>query len=80
MALQYLQDEDGKTIAVVVPIDQWNVIAKKYSELFVGKEGTGEKRKKASDFKGILSPATADALLKHVEQSRNAWDRVSYTL
>jgi len=28
------------------------------------------------DFAGILSPDRADALLKHVEQSRSEWDRV----
>ena len=31
--------------------------------------------KKPSDFAGTLSKETADELLKHIEQSRNEWER-----
>lgn len=32
-------------------------------------------RKKPSDFAGTLSKETANELLKHIEQSRNEWER-----
>lgn len=33
MSLQYLQDNKGTTTAVVVPIEDWNRITEKYSDL-----------------------------------------------
>ena len=33
MSLQYLQDNNGITKAVVIPIDEWNKITEKYSDL-----------------------------------------------
>jgi Putative addiction module component len=33
MNLQYLQDNNGNTTAVVVPIEQWNKFTEKYNDL-----------------------------------------------
>lgn len=33
MSLQYLQDNDGNTTAVVVPIEEWNRFTEKYKDL-----------------------------------------------
>jgi hypothetical protein len=33
MSLQYLQDNNGNTTAVVVPIDEWNRFTEKYKDL-----------------------------------------------
>lgn len=33
MNLQYIQDNNGNTTAVVVPIEEWNKFIEKYSEL-----------------------------------------------
>ena len=33
MNLQYLQDNNGNTTAVVIPIEEWNLITEKYNEL-----------------------------------------------
>lgn len=33
MNLQYLQDNNGNTTAVVVPIEEWNKFTEKYHEL-----------------------------------------------
>lgn len=33
MSLQYLQDNNGTTTAVVVPIEDWNRIKEKFSDL-----------------------------------------------
>lgn len=33
MALQYFQDFNGATTAAIVPIEEWNKIAKKFTDL-----------------------------------------------
>lgn len=33
MSLQYIQDVNGATTAVITPIDEWNKITEKYSDL-----------------------------------------------
>ena len=33
MSLQYIQDVNGATTAVVIPIDEWNKITEKYIDL-----------------------------------------------
>jgi Putative addiction module component len=33
MSLQYLQDNNGNTTAVVVPIEEWNRFTEKYKDL-----------------------------------------------
>ena len=33
MNLQYLQDNNGNTTAVVIPIEEWNKFTEKYSDL-----------------------------------------------
>ncbi len=33
MTLQYIQDKDGKTTGVIIPIKEWQSLKEKYSEL-----------------------------------------------
>lgn len=33
MSLQYIQDKNGATTAVIVPIDEWNKITEKHSDI-----------------------------------------------
>ena len=33
MSLQYLQDNNGNTTAVVIPIEEWNRFTEKYNDL-----------------------------------------------
>ncbi|RAI85983.1 addiction module protein [Algoriphagus yeomjeoni] len=33
MALQYIQDKEGKTTGVIIPIEEWQALKSKYSEL-----------------------------------------------
>jgi len=79
-SLQYISDYTGKHTAVVIPISEWENIVRKYTEL-KGLELESSKQNALSgnytmgDFAGILAPERADALLKHVEQSRSEWDR-----
>jgi hypothetical protein len=78
--LEYISDYTGKHTAVVIPISDWENIVRKYAEL-KGLELESPKQNASSgnytmgDFAGILTSEKADALLKHVEQSRNEWDR-----
>jgi hypothetical protein len=78
--LEYISDYTGKHTAVVIPISEWENIVRKYAEL-KGLELESPKQNALSgnytmgDFAGILTPERADTLLKHVEQSRNEWDR-----
>lgn len=33
MTLQYIQDKEGKTTGVIIPIEEWESLKEKYSEL-----------------------------------------------
>ena len=78
--LEYISDYTGKHTAVVIPISEWENIVRKYAEL-KGLELESPRQNALSgkytmgDFAGILTSERADALLKHVDQSRNEWDR-----
>ena len=65
---------------MVIPISVWENIVHKYPDLrFLEQELSKEKtlpgKYAMGDFAGTLPTDRADALLKHVEQSRNEWDR-----
>lgn len=73
MPLQYVKNETGETTAVLIPIEEWKAIAQKHLDPSLLEKGLAGKHKKASDFKGILSLELAEALQKHVQQSREQW-------
>ena len=74
MSLQYITDNKGKRLSVVIPIKEWEGLKGKYDEL-KNLEGNRTKQKiKLSDFAGTLSDETADAMLKDVADSRNEWE------
>lgn len=82
MHLQYLSDYSGKPTAVVIPIADWKAMLSKYTDLQSLESTTDNKPSAAkeytmADFMGTISTKTANALLSHVEQSRNEWDRNS---
>lgn len=74
MPLQYVQNDTGQTTAVIIPIEEWKAIIQKHADLAVLDKPVARKNKKASDFKGILSPQLTEALQQHVQQSREQWD------
>ncbi len=74
MPLQYLKNDNGETTAVLIPIEEWKAITQKHGDLALLEKPVAVKHKKASDFKGTLSPELAEALQKHVRQSREQWD------
>lgn len=78
--LQYISDYTGKHTAVVIPISEWEIIVRKYADLKLleqesSKDKTLPGKYSMGDFAGILAADRADALLKHVEQSRNEWNK-----
>lgn len=73
MALQYLHDEGGNTTAVLVPIEEWEALTQGEG-IKTHLDKKSHQGKKATDFKGLLSPEVAEALQKHVQQSREEWD------
>lgn len=75
MPLQYLQDGAGQTTAVLIPIEEWKAMTQKYADLTALDKPVANNKKKASDFKGMLSPETVEVLQKHIQQSRDEWDR-----
>jgi hypothetical protein len=77
MHLQYLSDYTGKHTAVVIPIQEWEDIVRKHSDLKALVQEQPEKKYTFGDFDGILTKEQGEELLRHVEQSRNEWDRDS---
>ena len=78
MRLQIIQDEHGQNTGVFIPINDWNTIVKKHNDLkeLINIEPTA--KRKLSELVGKLSHETAQAMQKHVAESRNAWeDRLS---
>ena len=76
MPLQYLKDKNNNTMAVVIPISDWEKITQAHQDinLMFQPKIKASKRMKPSDYRGCISLETADKLIAHIEQSRNEWD------
>ena len=77
MSLQYLLDDSGKTTAVVIPITDWEDITRKHSDLKQLTVLPG-KKKKPSDFAGILTKEEAEKMQKYLTETRKQWGRDIY--
>ena len=75
MQLQIIKDGYGNNTGIFIPMNDWNTITQKHQDLkaLVFVEPTPSK-KKLSELAGTLSTQTAEALLKHLEESRNEWE------
>ncbi len=76
MDLQYLSDIEGKHTAVVIPIEEWNIITANHQDL----KSLENPRKqnntmKPSSFRGAISQETTDDLLLYSEKPRKEWER-----
>ena len=78
MAIQYIQDNNGLTTAVVIPIDEWKDITNKHEDLKELEKKTASNKMKPSDFAGTLSNEGYMAINEHIKQARNEWDRDTY--
>ncbi|HRO44168.1 MAG TPA: hypothetical protein PL009_15145 [Flavipsychrobacter sp.] len=76
MSLQYLSDNSGKHIAVVIPISEWKKMIQKHADL---QELTGatmkEQKPKPSDYQGVLTAKEARLFQDHLSEIRKEWDR-----
>ncbi|GAB3925428.1 type II toxin-antitoxin system prevent-host-death family antitoxin [Larkinella terrae] len=75
MALQYLSDSNGKPTAVVIPIQDWEMLKKKHEDLSELEEIVPAKKQKPSDFRGSISKKMAREMNQYVEKSKQEWDR-----
>ena len=76
MNLQYLSDIEGNHTAVVIPIEEWNIITANHQDL----KSLENPRKqnntmKPSSFIGAISQETTDDLLLYSEKPRKEWER-----
>jgi len=74
MSLQIIQDGYGKDTGVFVPINDWNEIVKKHEDLKALVNLSPIIPKRLSDLAGKWAAETAEAMQKHVEQSRIEWE------
>ncbi|GGD76787.1 hypothetical protein GCM10011514_45870 [Emticicia aquatilis] len=76
MDLQYLSDTEGNHTAVVIPIEEWNMIVAKHQDLkSLENPKKPSKKLKPSSFRGAISQKTADDLLLYSEKARTEWER-----
>lgn len=76
MNIQYISDSDGNKTAVVIPIQEWEVITEKRQDLKPAeKPNDSEKKLKPSDFAGKMSEKGYYAMKKHIKKARAEWDR-----
>jgi len=76
MHLQVIKDGNGKNTGIFIPINDWDTLTKKHSDLkqLVVLEQSSPAKKKLSDLAGKLSHETAEELQKHIQESRNEWE------
>jgi hypothetical protein len=74
MPLQYITDASGINTAVLIPINEWELLTRKHEDLKnMGKKQEGTKQR-LSQLAGKLSNSTADEMLNYVSNSRNEWE------
>jgi hypothetical protein len=74
MPLQYVTDGLGNQTAVVIPIDEWELLTEKHEDLKELETMPIKPKTKLSVLAGKLSEETANAMLSYVEEGRNDWD------
>lgn len=74
MPLQYVTDASGNQTAVMIPIDEWELLTKKHEDLKELETAPAKPKTKLSGLAGKLSEETANAMLSYVEESRSDWD------
>jgi hypothetical protein len=75
MDLQYISDSEGKHTAVVISIEEWNMITAKHQDLKILEEPKIKIKRKPSDFIGTLSKEEGAKMQANVIQSRSEWER-----
>jgi hypothetical protein len=74
MPLQYITDANGGHTAVLIPINEWEMLTRKHQDLKNLEKTIEAPKQKLSELAGKLSSKTADAMLDYVKESRNEWE------
>ena len=79
MDLQYISNENGEKTAIIIPIEDWNTITARHEDLKEMEDKVLKfkplKRKKPSDFVGIISNQEADEMQEYLKKARSEWNR-----
>jgi len=73
MSLSYVSDFNGNTIAVKIPIEEWNLLKKQYPGVEVIQEGLPQWQKDMLD-KRLQAIADNPSILRPVEELYEALD------
>lgn len=74
MPLQYITDNTGAHTAVVIPINEWELLTRKHEDLKTLEVVPTKPKVKLSDYAGMLSKETAEEMLNYVAESRSEWE------
>ena len=75
MSLQYITDSTGIHTAVLIPIQEWEMMKNRHSDLEELEKKNNKPPLKLSELAGKLSYDTAEEMLNYVAESRKEWDR-----
>ncbi|EHQ24729.1 hypothetical protein [Mucilaginibacter paludis] len=73
MSLQYISDNEGNHTAVLIPIDEWELLTSKYRDLKLMEKPKVVNHSKLSDFAGTLPKDVAEQMQEYIKQSRDEW-------
>lgn len=74
MPLQYITDASGEPTAVLIPINEWELITRKHEDLRSLETAIAKPKVQLSTLAGKLSYKTAEAMLNYVAEGRNEWE------
>jgi hypothetical protein len=74
MPIQYITDAAGEHTAVLIPINEWELLTRKHEDLKSLETAAAKPKVKLSDLAGKLSYKTAEAMLSYVTEGRNEWE------
>jgi hypothetical protein len=80
MDLQYISNESGEKTAVIIPIEEWKHITDKHQDLkdlenVISVKESIPKKRKPSDYAGIISKDEAERRQNYLKTARSEWDR-----
>jgi len=72
--IQYITDASGEQTAVLIPINEWELLTRKHKDLKNLETAAVKPKVKPSHLAGKLSYKTAEAMLNYVAESRHEWE------
>jgi len=74
MPLQYITDTTGAHTAVLIPINEWELLTRKHKDLKDLETTPVKPAIQLSQLAGKLSYQTAEDMLNYVAESRSEWE------